>query len=190
LRVSPTSHPPTNSIFTIGHSTQPIEQFLALLRENAIACLADVRRFPGSRRHPQFAREALEVRLRDAGVEYVWLPELGGRRAPRKHSRNTGWRSDGFRGYADYMETEGFQLGITRLRALAQEKPTAFMCAERAWQQCHRGLIADCLKADGWEVVHILGPGRTQSHPFTEPARIVNGRLSYAPDPAQGKLGL
>src|SRR5262245_41200957 len=101
-------------IWTIGHSTLEIEAFIALLAENAIRVLVDIRRFPGSRRHPQFAREKLEVSLRAADIDYHWLPELGGRRAPRKDSRNTAWRNEGFRGYADYMETEGFQLGIAR----------------------------------------------------------------------------
>ena len=180
MRVRPTSQQPPLSVFTIGHSTQPIEQFIALLLENDIACLADVRRYAGSRRHPQFVREALEVSVRSAGIEYVWLPELGGRRAPRKDSRNTGWRNEGFRGYADYMETEAFQLGITRLCALAQEEPTAFMCAERAWQQCHSGLIADYLKADGWQVVHVLvaelDPGNDLSAAITIQVEI--GRAS------------
>jgi uncharacterized protein (DUF488 family) len=149
-----------------------------------------VRRYPASRRHPQFTREALSAGLHAAGIAYEWLPELGGRRAPRKDSPNTRWRNQGFRGYADHMETEAFQLGIARLTELARDRPTAYMCAEHAWQQCHRGLISDYLKADGWNVVHILGRGRTQSHPYTEPARIVDGRLSYADRPGQGELPL
>jgi uncharacterized protein (DUF488 family) len=149
-----------------------------------------VRRYPSSRRHPQFVRETLCAALNASGIAYEWLPELGGRRAPRKDSPNTGWRNEGFRGYADYMETEAFQLGISRLAELARDRPTAYMCAEHAWQQCHRGLISDYLKAGGWNVVHILGRGRTQAHPYTEPARIVGGRLSYAGGPGQAELPL
>jgi uncharacterized protein (DUF488 family) len=178
-------------IWTIGHSTRGIAELIALLQENSIRALADIRRYPGSRRHPQFARETLESSLRAAGIDYHWLPELGGRRAPRKDSRNTAWRNEGFRGYADYMETEAFHLGISRLLELARAQPTAYLCAEQAWQQCHRGLVSDYLKAQGWEVVHILGRNRTQPHPYTEPARIVEGKLSYAAaQPAQGELGL
>jgi uncharacterized protein (DUF488 family) len=175
-------------IWTIGHSTLSLEAFIALLREQA---LADVRRYPGSRRHPQFAREALAGSLRDAGVDYHWLVDLGGRRTPRKDSRNTAWRNAGFRGYADYMETLEFARAAARLMEIARDRRTACMCAEHAWQQCHRGLIADYLKARDIEVVHILAPGRTQVHPYTEPARIVEGQLSYAAAlPSQGTLEL
>jgi uncharacterized protein (DUF488 family) len=173
-------------VFTIGHSTHTVDAFIALLRASGVARIADVRRFPASRRHPQFAREALASALADAGIAYEWLPELGGRRAPRANSPNTGWHNAGFRGYADYMGTEPFQLGIARLMDLARVEATAFMCAEQAWQQCHRGLIADCLKAAGWEVVHILPRGRTEPHPWTGPARIVDGAITYAPPASQG----
>jgi len=178
-------------VFTIGHSTLAVTDLIVLLQAHGIERLVDVRRYPASRRHPQFARDSLEASLRSAGIDYVWLPELGGRRAPRRDSRNTAWRNDGFRGYADYMETEPFQLGIQRLMELARVKPTVFMCAERAWQQCHRGLISDWLKANGWNVVHILGDGEAEPHPFTEPARIVDGALSYAAQTdRQGELAL
>lgn len=176
------------AVYTIGHSTHAIEDFLALLRAHGIEALADVRRFPGSRRHPQFAQEALRASLQAAGIEYLWFPELGGRRAPRKDSRNTAWRNAGFRGYADYMETPAFEEALSRLSALFATRVTAAMCAEHAWQQCHRGLIADMLKARGVEVIHILGKGRTQIHPYTEPARIVDGQLTYAPPAEQGQL--
>jgi uncharacterized protein (DUF488 family) len=150
------------------------------LRENAVAAIADVRRYPASRRHPQFVREALEASLSAAGIDYRWMPELGGRRTPRKDSPNTAWRNDSFRGYADYMQTEAFQLASVRLQELARAKRTAYLCAEHAWQQCHRGLISDTLMVQGWEVVHIVGPARTQVHPYTGAASIVEGKLDYA----------
>ena len=178
------------SVWSVGHSTRSADELIALLDENAVEQVADVRRYPGSRRHPQFAREALEAALRTAGIEYHWLPELGGRRAPRTESRNTAWRNAGFRGYADYMETEAFHFGIARLLELARVRRTAYLCAEQAWQQCHRSLISDYLKAQAVEVIHILGPHRTQPHPYTQAARIVDGRLSYATEPTQGELGL
>lgn len=176
------------SVFTIGHSTRSIEDFLALLREHAIEALVDVRRYPGSRRHPHFAQDALRAALETAGIAYFWLPELGGRRAPRKDSPNTAWRNAGFRGYADYMETPPFAAALARLLELLAAQRTAYMCAEQAWQQCHRGLISDALKARGVTVVHILAPGRTQLHPYTEPARVVDGALSYAAPGGQGEL--
>ena len=178
-------------IWSIGHSTRPLEELIALLNENGIRKLVDVRRFPASRRHPQFNRDALERSLPAAGIEYHWMPELGGRRAPRKDSRNTAWRNAGFRGYADYMETEAFQLAVADLLQQGQEMPSAMMCAEQAWQQCHRGLIADFAKARGIAVIHILGPRRTQDHPWTTAARLVEGELSYAQDvePDQKPLG-
>ena len=181
----------TLTLWTIGHSTHPIARFLELLTAQRIEALADVRRYPASRRHPQFARESLEAALSDAGLRYVWLPELGGRRKPRRDSPNAGWHNEGFRGYADYMETEPFRAGIERLLALARERRTAFMCAEAAWQQCHRGPIADYLKASGIEVLHILRDGETEPHPWTKPARVIEGRLTYPEEsPGQSALDL
>jgi uncharacterized protein (DUF488 family) len=168
------------TILTIGHSTRPLEELIALLRENGARTLADVRRYPASRRHPQFDRGALERSLPEAGIEYVPMPELGGRRTPRKDSRNTAWRNASFRGYADYMETEAWQFALAHLLDRAERERTAIMCAEQAWQQCHRGLISDFLKARDVDVVHILAAGRTEPHPWTAVARIVDGELSYA----------
>jgi uncharacterized protein (DUF488 family) len=167
-------------IWTIGHSTRTIEDFLALLHEADIEALADVRRFPGSRRLPHFGRDALSASLARAGMDYVPFPELGGRRRPRADSPNTAWRHAAFRGYADYMMTDAFRVGIARLLDLARQKRTAVMCAEALWWQCHRGLIADDLKVAGHDVLHILGSGKIEPHPFTSAARIVNGALSYA----------
>ncbi len=173
-------------VWTIGHSTLEFDVFLVMLRAHGIRVLADVRRFPGSRRHPHFSREALRSLLPDAGIDYVWLPGLGGRRRARNESHNDAWRNESFRGYADYMETEAFEHALDPLQRMALVRPTAYMCAEHAWQQCHRSLISDRLKMQGIEVVHILSKGRTQIHPYTEPARVIDGRLSYARAGIQG----
>ena len=168
-------------IWTIGHSTRKIEVFLSLLDENGIKAVADVRMFPGSKRYPQFAREALAKSLCTAGIRYEHFPELGGRRKAKPDSKNTAWRNESFRGYADYMETEDFRNGIARLIDLAdQSGPTAIMCAEAVWWRCHRSLISDYLKARGVKVVHILDTKKIEPHPFTSAAKIVDGQLSYA----------
>jgi uncharacterized protein (DUF488 family) len=145
-------------IWTIGHSTRTIDEFISLLKENEIKLLGDVRAWPGSRRYPQFNKEALAESLTAHGISYEHFPELGGKRKSKPDSRNTAWRNASFRGYADYMETEQFQKGIERLLNVAEETgPTAIMCAEAVWWRCHRSLIADHLKARGIEVLHILG---------------------------------
>jgi uncharacterized protein (DUF488 family) len=168
------------TLWTIGHSTRPWPEFLALLKAHAIGALADVRRFPGSRRHPQFGQESLDRSLRDSGMVYRHFPELGGRRQPRPDSANTAWRNAAFRGYADYMATADFKTGIKRLLELADSQSTAIMCAEALWWQCHRSLIADYLKAHGHTILHINGASKTEAHPYTSAARLVSGRLSYA----------
>jgi uncharacterized protein (DUF488 family) len=170
----------TETVWTIGHSTRPLEEFLELLSRNRIGAVADVRRYPGSRRWPHFAREPLQLALESRGLLYMWFPELGGRRTPRADSPNTAWRSAAFRGYADYMATEAFADGLDRLVNLASGLPTAILCAESLWWRCHRGLIADVFRWLTFEVIHILGPGSTASHPYTAAARIVSGRLSYS----------
>ena len=168
-------------IWTIGHSTRKIDIFLSLLQENGIKVVADVRMFPGSKRYPQFGRKALAKSLSEHGIRYEHFPELGGRRKAKPDSKNTAWRNESFRGYADYMETEDFRNGIARLVDLAEKSgPTAIMCAEAVWWHCHRSLISDYLKARGVEVIHILDEKKTEPHPFTSAARIVNGELSYA----------
>jgi uncharacterized protein (DUF488 family) len=167
------------SLWTIGHSTRSINQFLELLCEFEVKLLVDVRSFPGSRRYPHFNRENLSASLRAAGIEYVHMPELGGRRKAKPDSLNMTWRNESFRGYADYMETDGFKNGIGRLMELARERRTVIMCAEAVWWRCHRSLIADHLKACGVTVTHILGEGKSEEHPFTSAAQLVNGKLSY-----------
>lgn len=167
-------------VWTVGHSTRGLEEFMGLLAGHGVEAVADVRRYPASRKHPHFNRERLSLSLGGAGVEYLPLAELGGRRRPLADSRNTAWRNDSFRGYADYMETDEFRSGVELLLESARRRPTAVMCAESLWWRCHRALIADYLKAGGHEVVHILGPGKSVPHPYTAPARVVGGKLSYA----------
>jgi uncharacterized protein (DUF488 family) len=168
-------------IWTIGHSTRKIDIFLSLLKENGIKLVADVRMYPGSKRYPQFGREALARSLSEHAIGYEHFPELGGRRKAKPDSKNAAWRNESFRGYADYMETEDFRKGIERLIDLAQKSgPTAVMCAEAVWWRCHRSLISDYLKARGVEVLHILDHNKVEAHPFTSAAKIVDGELSYA----------
>ena len=170
-------------IWTIGHSTRGIDEFISLLEENEIKLLVDVRAFPSSKRYPQFNKDALGESLNVHGIRYEHFPELGGKRKSKPDSRNTAWRNASFRGYADYMETEQFQKGIERLLHVAAEAgPTAIMCAEAVWWRCHRSLIADYLKARGVEVLHVLSANKVEPHPYTSVARIVNGELSYAAD--------
>ena len=159
------------TIWTIGHSTRTAAEFLALLAANGIETVADVRRYAGSRKYPQFNPEPLCESLAQVGVEYVALPELGGRRRARMNSRNTVWRNEAFRGYADYMETPEFQTGIMRLLELAQRNHTAIMCAEAVWWRCHRRIIADYLLARGKQVFHILGKGHVEPATMTPSAK-------------------
>ena len=170
------------TIWTIGHSTRTLSEFIELLAVHEIKALADVRRFPASHRHPHFDQDALRTSLPEVGVEYVPLLELGGRRRPHPDSQNTLWRNESFRGYADYMETEGFRAGIERLLELARRKRTAVMCAEAVWWRCHRSLIADYLKAAGVCVRHIIDKTKSELHPYTAAARFRDGTLSYSPD--------
>jgi uncharacterized protein (DUF488 family) len=170
-------------IWTIGHSTRGIDEFISLLNENQIKLLVDVRAFPGSKRYPQFNKEALAASLSAHGIRYEHFPELGGKRKSKPDSRNTAWRNTSFRGYADYMETEQFQRGIERLLDVSRlDGSTAIMCAEAVWWRCHRSLIADYLKARGFEVLHILGANKVEPHPYTSAARILNGELTYQPE--------
>ncbi|SRR6266480_2648852 len=168
-------------IWTIGHSTRTIGEFISLLEKHGIKLLADVRLLPGSKRYPQFNKETLAHSLGKVAIRYEHFPELGGRRKPREDSPNTAWRNASFRGYADYMETEQFQNGVKHLLDRAADAgPTAIMCAEAVWWRCHRSLISDYLKARGIKVIHILDTNKTEPHPYTSAARIVNGKLTYA----------
>ena len=172
------------TIWTVGHSTRSIEEFNQILTHHQIKTLVDVRTFPGSRRYPQFNKAELSGSLQAVGIEYVHQPRLGGRRKARPDSKNTAWNNDSFRGYADHMESAEFQEGIAELLDQARKQSTTVMCAEAVWWRCHRSLISDFLKAAGVRVVHILSEKKTEEHPYTPVARIVDGRLSY-----EGLLG-
>lgn len=167
------------SIWTVGHSTLSIESFLGRLSSFGIELLADVRSFPGSRRYPHFNKENLAASLEAEGMRYEHFRELGGRRRARPDSLNLAWRNESFRGYADYMETSEFRAGIERLLELVAQQRIAIMCSEAVWWRCHRSMISDYLKVKGIEVVHIMGEGQSESHPFTSAARVVEGKLSY-----------
>jgi len=172
-------------IFTVGHSTRGQDELIAILNEAGVELLVDVRRFPGSRRHPQFGKEALGAGLAAAGIAYRHEPDLGGRRAPRPDSPNTAWRVAGFRGYADHMASAGFRAALERLIA-QQDTPTAVMCAEAVPWKCHRQLIGDALVARRVEVVHLLGLGERQIH-------VLNPNAAVGPDgvvvyPGRGRM--
>ena len=171
-----------NRIYTIGHSTRALDELIALLRDHGVTRLADIRRYPGSRRHPHFSREPLEQSLPAQGIEYHHFEDLGGRRTPRKDSPNAAWENDQFRGYADYMDTPEFRAAIERL--LDSERPTAVMCAEAVPWRCHRNLLADDLVRRGIEVVHIVGPGSVNPHRLSKMARIDGDRVVYPPEQA------
>jgi uncharacterized protein (DUF488 family) len=166
-------------VHTIGHSTRTFPELLALLRAHAIRAVADVRRHPGSRRHPQFARDALAAALGDEGIAYAWLPALGGRRRARPDSPHVGWRVAAFRGYADHMETPEFERGLADLLAFAARRPTAVLCAEAVPWRCHRQLIADALVARGVEVRHVVGPAGPARHALPAFARLEGARIVY-----------
>ena len=167
-------------IWTIGHSTRSLNEFLELLDFFKIQVLADVRSFPGSKKFPHFNKEALKISMNQNSIEYIHIPELGGRRKTVKDSKNTAWKNEAFRGYADYMATESFKKGIDKLIEIAGSKRTAYMCSEAVWWRCHRSMISDYLKVKGWEVFHIMGTNKIQSHPLTSPARVIQGTLDYS----------
>lgn len=169
----------TRTIWTIGHSTRSLQDFLDMLVINNIELLADIRAFPGSRRFPHFNKDNFSVSLREYGIGYVHLPGLGGRRKPHENSPNIAWRHPAFRGYADYMQTDEFKMNVDTLGNLASKSKTAYMCSEAPWWKCHRALVSDYLKAHGWTVLHIMEKGKVTEHPYTSPAREVQGHLFY-----------
>ena len=171
------------SLYTIGHSTRTIDELIEALKAHEIQTLVDIRAFPMSRRLPHFNRESLEKTLPAAGIEYRWLPALGGHRKKiRDDSPNLALRNDSFRNYADYMLTREFQSGMEELLKLAQRSRTAYMCAERVYFRCHRMLVSDWLVAHGHEVLHIDGTGPVKAHQLMQEARMVGGELVYRGD--------
>lgn len=169
----------SQSIWTLGHSTHPLEEFLEWLHAHQIKTLVDIRRYPGSRKFPHFNKDALEKSLPENGISYYHFENLGGRRKAKPDSVNHVWRHPSFRAYADYMETSDFKATVEDLKELAIAERTTIMCSEAVWWSCHRSMVADQLKADGWEVLHIMGLDKTTEHPYTKPAKIINGQLVY-----------
>jgi uncharacterized protein (DUF488 family) len=167
-------------VLTIGHSTRPIEEFITVLEAHGVEAVLDVRRFPGSRRLPQFQSAALEAALATRGIAYRWLPALGGRRRPEADSRNVTWRNPSFRAYADHVASEEFAEGLFELFAIAGGLRSVVMCAEVLWWRCHRRLIADVLVSLGEHVLHVRGEEAPEAHRLAPPARIVDGVLTYA----------
>ncbi|MHC5353986.1 DUF488 domain-containing protein [Myroides sp. LJL115] len=169
-------------IYTIGHSTHSIEEFLTMLKNFHVQTLVDVRALPGSRKFPQFDQDSLKESLEHNGIQYVYLKDLGGRRKVHKDSKNTLWHNASFRAYADYMQSESFQQAVEQLEQIALKSTTAIMCAEALWYRCHRSMIADYLKAKGWKVLHIMSKTKAQEHPYTSPAIIVGDKVIYTPE--------
>lgn len=167
------------TIWTIGHSTRPFEEFVAMLHSFQIELVEDIRSYPGSRKFPQYNKETLQISLPENNIQYIHLRELGGRRKVSLDSKNTAWRHIAFRGYADYMETDAFKEGIKELEKIAMKQRTAYMCSEAVWWRCHRSMVSDYLKVRGWKVMHIMDIGKEDEHPYTSPSRILNGELSY-----------
>jgi uncharacterized protein (DUF488 family) len=171
------------TFYTIGHSTRPLDEFISVLQAHSIQTLVDIRSFPMSRRLPHFNRESMEKSLLEAGIRYVGLKQLGGRRKKiRDDSPNIALRNDSFRNYADYMLTEDFQGGVADLIQIAEQSRTAYMCAERVYFHCHRMLVSDWLVAHGHEVLHIDGTGPVRKHELMAEARLIDGQLIYRGD--------
>lgn len=173
---APSSSP---TIYTIGHSTHPIEQFIAMLTSHSVSLLVDVRNFPSSRRFPHFNKDALQQALIAHNIQYQHMAALGGRRKPSADSINNRWRNSAFRGYADYMSSHAFTQAVSDLEKLGSYETVAYMCAEAVWWSCHRSLISDYLKIRGWKVLHIMGENKATEHPYTSAARIADGQLRY-----------
>ncbi len=166
-------------VWTIGHSTRSLDEFVDMLKSFQIEVVVDIRNFPGSKKYPQFNKKELEDSLPKNNLKYIHLKNLGGRRKAKSDSKNTSWRHPAFRGYADYMETGTFNDGIKELEEIAIMQRTAYLCSEAVWWRCHRSLISDSLKAKHWKVMHIMGINKAEEHPYTQPARIVDGTLTY-----------
>lgn len=174
----------TQTIFTIGHSARPIDEFIELLREQAVEVLVDIRTIPKSRKNPQYGQQSLAESLRAAGIEYRYMKSLGGLRRPARDSVNTGWRNESFRGYADHMQTEEFEQALEELVAAAAGQRLAIMCAEAVPWRCHRSLVGDALLVRGIEVVDIMGRNSSRPHRLTRFAQVEGHRITYPPESA------
>lgn len=168
------------TVYTIGHSTHSLKELVEMLQSFNILVLVDIRHFPSSRKYPHFNKENFAAELQKARISYIHLKELGGRRKVQKGSKNTRWRNDSFRGYADYMETKDFKKAAATLEAIALKQSTAYMCSEAIWWRCHRSMVSDYLKARGWHVLHIMAVGKAEEHPYTSPARVVGNHVFYS----------
>jgi uncharacterized protein (DUF488 family) len=175
-------HKKTDAVFTVGHSNRSWEDFRDLLRAHGIKRVIDVRTVPRSRHNPQFSRETLSTKLRNAGIGYVHLRKLGGLRHAKPDSPNAGWRNASFRGYADYMQTPDFETGLERMLKLAREKKSAIMCAEAVPWRCHRSLIADALSARGIPAAHIVSASKPRPHKLTSFAKVRGHQVTYPPE--------
>jgi len=176
-----TIHMEARAVYTVGHSTHPLDQFTAMLHAHGVKAIADVRQYPRSRRFPHFNAESLAVVLPESDIAYVPMKSLGGRRRASKDSINTGWKNEAFRGYADFMQTEEFAHALDDLMVAAIEKPTAIMCAEAVPWRCHRSLIADALLVRNWRVLDILSPASIKPHELTKFARVKGTEITYPP---------
>jgi uncharacterized protein (DUF488 family) len=187
-----------STIFTIGHSTRTLDEFIAILHAHGVRAVADVRLIPKSRRYPHFSDESLAKELPKANIEYHPFKSLGGRRRPDKHSINLAWRNESFRGYADFMQTPAFADALEELMTLARKAPTTTMCAEAVPWRCHRSLISDALLARGWEVLDIMSETKAPPHKLPKFAEVEGTTVTYpaevdahglfAPEPAPGDL--
>ena len=166
-------------IWSVGHGTRPVDDLIAILRDANVTALADIRSVPGSRRHPQFGQAPLRASLAAAGIEYVHLRGLGGRRDPVPGSPHTALRADAFRGYADHIASPEFTTDLATLTALAERRSNAFMCAETSWTECHRRMLSDLLTVRGWDVVHLIALGKSEPHVLWDAARKVGRDLVY-----------
>ena len=182
-----------NRVWTVGHSNHSVERLVEILKAHGIARILDVRRFPMSRKWPHFNADSLAASLPASEIEYVGIPELGGRRKPRPDSPHTAWRAEQFRGYADFMDTPDFAANLERAMAYARERPTALMCAEAVPWRCHRSLLSDALSARGWDVSEILSEKEARPHRLpgfarVEGTRVVydGGELPFSPGPTAG----
>lgn len=169
----------SKEIWTIGHSTRSIEEFITMLQSFAIEKLVDVRSLPGSNKFPHFNQDRLKKTLEENGITYLYEKDLGGRRKPSPDSHNTIWKNKSFRAYADYMETQDFAVALEELESMAKQSKIAMMCAEAVWWRCHRSMIADALKAENWKVYHIMDVDKSTEHPYTKPAKVKDGKLFY-----------